>query len=202
MRSRQLMLISVILGMGLIAQDAWADTTAAHGHSDALPKPAEPAQGSTGQGMMGQGMMDQGMMDHGMMGPGLMMPSMDPSRGRTLYASKGCVVCHSINGVGGTDALPLNASTMPGMMNPFEFTARMWRGAEAMIYVQREELGEQIEFSGDELADIIAFIHNPDEQKKFAAADIPPRIKELMMHMGEEQSEEHEKEHETDKPKE
>lgn len=201
MRGRQLMLMAAILGVGLLAGEARADNTAAHGHSDAPAKPAEPSEGPAGQGMTGQGMMGQGMMGQGMMGPGLMMPSMDSTRGRKLFASKGCVVCHSVNGVGGEDAPPLDAATMPGPMNPFEFTAKMWRGAEAMIYVQREELGEQIEFTGDELADIIAFVHNPQEQKKFTEADIPPRIKNLMMHMGEEPSEEHEKEHKTDTPK-
>ena len=177
MHGRQLMLMAAILGMGLLAGEARADNTAAHGHSDAPAKPAELAQGSTGQGMMGQGMMGQGMM-----GPGLMMPSMDPARGRMLFASKGCVVCHSVNGIGGVDAPPLDAATMPGPMNPFEFTAKMWRGAEAMIYVQREELGEQIEFNGDELADIIAFVHDDAEQHKFTEADIPPKIREMMHH--------------------
>jgi len=141
------------------------------------------------------------MMGQGMMGPGLMMPSMDPARGRELFASKGCVVCHSINGVGGTDAPQLDASTMPRLMNPFEFTAKMWRGAEAMIYMQREELGEQIEFTGDELADIIAFVHHPEEQKKFSKKDIPPRIEELMHHMDEDQTEEHMMEHKADETK-
>ncbi len=156
--------------------------------------------GSPGQGNM---MMDPGMMEPGMMGRGMLrMPQMDPARGRKLFASKGCVVCHSVNGIGGTDATALDAATMPRPMNPFEFTAKMWRGAEAMLYLQREELGEQIEFTGDELADIIAFVHHPEEQKKFSEADIPPRIKDLIHHMGEEQSEEHENEHKTDKPKE
>lgn len=171
-----------VMGLILLAS---TDATASQ-HSGATQSPA---------GMSGS------MMGQGMMGEGLMMPSMNPARGRTLFASKGCVVCHSVYGVGGTDAPPLDASTMPRVMNPFEFTAKMWRGAEAMIYVQREELGEQIEFTGDELADIIAFVHHPEEQKKFTEADIPPRIKNLMHHMGEE-DEEHEKEHEIDKQKE
>jgi len=141
------------------------------------------------------------MMDGGSR-PMLMMPMMNPVRGRKLFADKGCVVCHSINGVGGEDAPPLDAATMQGTMSPFDFAAKMWRGAEAMIYVQREELGEQIEFTGDELADIIAFVHNGDEQKKFSEADVPDHIKDLMKHMGEEESEEHEKEHEADKLKE
>lgn len=89
-------------------------------------------------------------MNQGTLAPGLEMPAMDPARGRQLFASKGCVVCHSVNGVGGKDAPPLDASTMAPRMNPFEFAAKMWRGAEPMIYMQREELGEQIELTGQD----------------------------------------------------
>jgi cytochrome c len=123
------------------------------------------------------------MMGHQMMAPGLMMPLMDPARGRKLFASKGCVVCHSVNGIGGTDAASMDVSTMEPMMNPFEFAARMWLGAEPMIMMQREELGEQIELTGEELADIIAFTHHPEEQRKFSEADIPHRIVDLMQHL-------------------
>lgn len=125
-------------------------------------------------------MMQSGHMPHRMMSPGLIVPTMNPSNGRKLFAEKGCVVCHSINGIGGDDAAALDASTMPPMMNPFEFTAQMWAGAPAMIEMQKEELGEQIEFTGQELADIIAFVHDADEQKKLSEADIPPKIKKLM----------------------
>jgi len=113
----------------------------------------------------------------------LAMPIMNPARGRKLFASKGCVVCHSINGVGGEDAPTLDFTMADRFMNPFDFTARMWRGAEAMIAMQREELGDQIEFTGQELADIIAFAHDPAEQKLFSEADIPERIKKLMSRM-------------------
>lgn len=140
----------------------------------------QPAHASNHGRMDGQG---QGMMGQGMMGPGLMMPSMDAARGRQLFASKGCVACHSINGVGGEDAPPLDASTMAMPMNPFEFAAKMWRGAEAMVALQREELGEPIGLTGQELADIIAFVHHPQEQRKFSDADIPPRIRDLMGHV-------------------
>ena len=136
---------------------------------------------------------DQPMMGHsqGMMGqetqmmPGmhrLMMPEMDPARGRKLFASKGCVACHSINGVGGHDATPLDAHTMQRVMNPFELAAKMWRMAPAMIYAQEEALGEQILFTGDELADIIAFIHHDEEQHRFSEADITPEVRKMMDH--------------------
>lgn len=110
----------------------------------------------------------------------LLLPSMDPARGRHLFASKGCVVCHSVNGVGGTDAPKLDWSTMKGPMNPFDFAARMWHGAPAMIAMQQHELGAQIKLTGQELADIIAFAHDPEEQAKFSEKDIPAKIKKLM----------------------
>jgi cytochrome c len=145
-----------------------------------------------------------GMMSGEMMGnqpaAGLLMPMMNPVRGRELFAGKGCVVCHSVNGVGGEDAAPLDASTMAMPMNPFEFAAPMWRGAEAMIYLQQEELGEQIEFTGAELADMIAFVHSTEEQQKFSEADIPPRIRDLMRHMEEEEPHEEEHGHQADRP--
>jgi len=114
---------------------------------------------------------------------GFLLPYIDPARGRKLFASKGCVVCHSINGIGGEDAPSLVSGEMKAVMNPFEFAARMWRGAATMITMQEDELGEQIEFSGSELADMIAFIHSREEQKNFTEDDIPERIKKLMGHL-------------------
>ncbi|RWB96378.1 MAG: c-type cytochrome [Mesorhizobium sp.] len=129
-------------------------------------------------GQMGQGMM-QGQTGQ-MMGPGMIMPAMNSAHGRRLFAEKGCAVCHSINGIGGEDAPALDAATMPKGMNPFDFVATMWRGAPAMIEMQNDELGSQIEFTGDELEDIIAFVHDGAEQKKFTKADIPPKISAIL----------------------
>ena len=92
----------------------------------------------------------------------------DAARGRTLFVSKGCVVCHAINEVGGTSAPPLDPEFAPGEVDPLDFVARMWRGAEAMIFMQQQELGVQIDFTGQELADIIAFVRDPRERRKFS----------------------------------
>jgi cytochrome c len=108
--------------------------------------------------------------------PGLTIPAMDPERGKRLFASKGCVVCHSVNGVGGTDAPHLDAATMPSAMSPFDFFAKMWRGAIPMIMMQQDEIGHQIEFTGQDLADIVAFVHNAEVQASFSEDDIPPDI--------------------------
>lgn len=121
--------------------------------------------------------------DMAMMSPGIILPRMDPANGRLLFAAKACVLCHAVNGIGGTDAPPLDASTMPAMMNPFDFAAGMWRGAEAMQALQRDELGAPIELTGQELADITAFVHDAEEQKRFSTADIPAPVRALMMKM-------------------
>ncbi len=95
----------------------------------------------------------------------------DAARGRVLFASKGCVICHAINEVGGTGGPPLDAERAPGEVDALDFVARMWRGAEAMIFMQQQELGAQIDFTGQELADIIAFVHDPKQRRKFSEED-------------------------------
>ena len=122
--------------------------------------------------------------DHQPMASMMAMPMMNPERGMELFAEKGCVACHSINGVGGHDATSLDAHEMEGngMMNPFDFSAKMWQMAPAMIAAQEEALGEQILFTGDELADIIAFVHDDAQQHKFTDAILTPRIMKMMDH--------------------
>jgi mono/diheme cytochrome c family protein len=112
--------------------------------------------------------------------PGLALPALHPDEGKKLFASKGCVVCHAINGVGGTDAPALDASTMAPVMSPFDFFAKMWNHSQGMIAMQQNELGGQITFTGQEIADIIAFVHDADLQKSFSEDDIPAEIKEHM----------------------
>lgn len=119
-----------------------------------------------------------------LLAPGLILPEIDAERGRRLFAEKGCVVCHSINGLGGDHAPALDAASMEALMNPFEFAARMWRGAQAMLEQQEAELGGRIDLTGEDLADIIAFTHDAQEQEKFSMADIPHEMQDLMRHGG------------------
>ncbi|SPH17698.1 hypothetical protein DEA8626_01224 [Defluviimonas aquaemixtae] len=112
---------------------------------------------------------------------GLVLPPMDSERGKTAFMEKGCIVCHSINGVGGAIGPPLNATDMPVPMNAFEFAARMWRGAPAMVQMQEELFGEAIALNGEELADIVAFVHDEALQEQLTAADIPERFRSMIV---------------------
>ena len=111
---------------------------------------------------------------------GLAVPPMDALHGKELFVNKGCIVCHQVNGVGGEMGPPFDASEMPPTMNAFEFAARMWRGAGAMIALQEDLFGEQIELDGQDLADLIAFVHDETVQASLKAEDIPERMQELI----------------------
>ena len=111
---------------------------------------------------------------------GLAMPPMDSNHGRELFVEKGCVVCHSVNGVGGNLGPSLNAADMPEPMNAFEFAARMWRGADAMTQMQQQLFGEAIDLNGQELADLIAFAHDEHEQRELTQDQIPDEYLDLM----------------------
>ncbi len=112
----------------------------------------------------------------------LVMPIMNPERGKKLFVTKGCVACHAVNGVGGHDAPNMDAHARMEMVNPFDFAARMWNHAPAMIASQEGAFGEQVYFTGQELADIIAFVHDDDAQHTFTEGELTPRARIMMDH--------------------
>ncbi len=117
--------------------------------------------------------------DHGAR---LVIPLMSPERGKRLFVEKGCVACHAINGVGGHDAPAMDAHRNMGLVNPFDFAAKMWNHAPGMIAAQQEAFGDQIYFTGEELADIIAFLHNDEAQHSFSEANLTPKARKMMHH--------------------
>ena len=66
-------------------------------------------------------------------------------------------------------------------LDVFAFAARMWRGAPLMTVLQEMELGYQIEFTGDELADIARFLYDAEAQKDFGQDDVPELIRDWMV---------------------
>jgi len=110
-------------------------------------------------------------------GTSFTLPVPDPQRGRTLFVNKGCVVCHRVNGVGGTAGPALDATEPAGVFDPLDFAARMWRGAEAMAALQSMEFGYVIELTGRDIADLAAFAEHHVEQSRFSEAEIPETVR-------------------------
>ncbi|OSQ30240.1 hypothetical protein TH468_12370 [Thalassospira sp. MCCC 1A03138] len=110
----------------------------------------------------------------------IVYPEMDAQRGKKLFAERGCVVCHAVNNVGGDIGPGFDASNIDQSLNPFDFFARMWHGADEMLHLQRADLGYQIDFNGQDLADIYAFAHDREAQESFTEDDLSDRIREII----------------------
>ena len=115
---------------------------------------------------------------------GIALPFVDADRGRQLFVIKGCVICHAINDVGGKAGPALDAESTGPYVDIFDFAARMWRGAAAMVVLQEMEFGYQIDLTGEELADIAIFVADETAQSKFTERDIPEFIKDWMTDEG------------------
>ncbi|MEM7430264.1 MAG: c-type cytochrome, partial [Pseudomonadota bacterium] len=113
--------------------------------------------------------------------PRLVVPMLDSDRGKRLFVDKGCILCHSVNGVGGLAGPALDAPEDGGYVDLMDFMARMWRGAFAMIELQGMELGYQIDFSGPELADMAAFLADKEKQERFGDEDVPDLIRDMFI---------------------
>jgi len=114
-------------------------------------------------------------------GPDIVRHSANAESGRDLFVSKGCVICHSVNGVGGKAAPTLDAIVGSPAIDPLEFAARMWRGAPAMIELQSIELGYTIYLTADEIGDLAAFHASRETQAGLSADDLPEEISNSLL---------------------
>ena len=113
----------------------------------------------------------------------MVVPAADPRRGRILFISNGCVICHQVNGVGGAAAPALDMPGSSGRVDPVEFSARMWRGASAMSALQSIELGYVIELNGQDIADIAAFTASPAERALLTLDSVPVEMRDWFLDM-------------------
>ncbi|MEM7045183.1 MAG: cytochrome c [Pseudomonadota bacterium] len=107
----------------------------------------------------------------------VVLPMVDAEEGRRLFVTKGCVLCHAVNGVGGIAAPALEANGGSEQLDLMNFVVRMWNGAQAMIELQAFELGYQIELTGEEIGHLAAFVASPSAQRGFAMQDIPDAMR-------------------------
>ncbi|MEL7030546.1 MAG: hypothetical protein AAGL49_15375, partial [Pseudomonadota bacterium] len=119
--------------------------------------------------------------DDGETTPIILIHNADPRLGADLFVTKGCVICHSVNGVGGQAAPMLDARLEAEPIDLMDFVARMWAGAYAMSELQAIELGYQIELSGQELGHLAAFATTPKAQETFSIDRIPEPMRDWLL---------------------
>lgn len=108
-------------------------------------------------------------------------PVIDPATGQKLFVTEGCVICHSVNGIGGKAGPTLDAEDGNSVIDVFEFTARMWAGAFAMVELQSQELGYQFDLTGEEMAHIAGFVYDRKQQLLFKESDVPDLIRDMFI---------------------
>ena len=108
-------------------------------------------------------------------------PAVDPAEGRELFVTKGCVICHSINGVGGLAAPPLEAEGRSSTVDVAGFAARMWRGAGPMVWLQTLEMGYQIDLTGEDIANLAGFVQDVREQARFTEDTLPDYVRDALL---------------------
>ncbi len=85
----------------------------------------------------------------------------DPVRGAVLFESMGCSICHSYAGKGGTDAPPLDY--MSGHLSAREvanMSGQIWNHVPGMLPRFKEEGIPFPTFTGDQMADLVAYLHS------------------------------------------
>jgi mono/diheme cytochrome c family protein len=85
-------------------------------------------------------------------------PPGNPSAGRALFRSKGCVTCHSAAGEGGTLAPDLSQSAAAS--SPIEWASRMWNHAPAMEQLIKERELPWPRFTAGEMRDLVAYVRS------------------------------------------
>ncbi len=108
-------------------------------------------------------------------------PSVNSALGRELFVTKGCVICHAINGVGGLAAPPLEAEGRSSTVDVAGFAARMWRGAGPMVWLQTLEMGYQIDLTGEDIANLAGFVQDVREQANFTEESLPDYVRDALL---------------------
>ena len=116
-----------------------------------------------------------GMMGTHQQGQSLSVQSIgDPQKGAQLFSSMGCSSCHSYGGSGGTDAPALDF--MKGNLSPSEvadMSGVIWNHVPGMLPHFKEEGVPFPTFKGNQMADLIAYLHGGG-----------PGVKSMPQHQG------------------
>lgn len=83
-------------------------------------------------------------------------PATDPARGKQVFAAKGCVRCHAVQGQGGKVGPDL--AKAEDILNPVTAMQAMWNHAAAMEKTMAKGKVAWPKFQGNEMADLVTYL--------------------------------------------
>jgi cytochrome c2 len=92
----------------------------------------------------------------------LFTPTEDPVSGARLFQTKGCMRCHAINGVGGTEGPDLGQTTRRPSF--YDLAAAMWNHLPQMatrLWSSPSSATEKPYMTPNEMSDLVAFLYKP-----------------------------------------
>ena len=89
-----------------------------------------------------------------------LVPAQNAMAGAQVFGSEGCVKCHAINGLGGTEGPDL--ASFPRARTFYDLAAAMWNHRPSMVQRMREFGIEQPHLTARETGDLIAFLYTLD----------------------------------------
>jgi mono/diheme cytochrome c family protein len=85
------------------------------------------------------------------------MPMGDASRGKELFRTQACVLCHSVNGEGGNEAPDLAQAVVQRGFSPYQLAAMLWDHAPAMWSLMAKKGIARPQLTEQDAADLFAF---------------------------------------------
>lgn len=82
-----------------------------------------------------------------------------PRRGREIFTSKGCIVCHPVSGVGGRGGPDLGLRGRDLIGSVATIAGLMWNHSQGMFAEFTRRGVPPVTFSGQEMADVIAYLY-------------------------------------------
>lgn len=87
-------------------------------------------------------------------------PTMNAAAGSRVFGEKGCVKCHAINGIGGTEGPDLGRE--PRLRSFYDLASDMWNHGPEMVERMQELAIRRPRLSPEETGDLIAFLFTID----------------------------------------